>query len=161
MQLSSNEYNTLATLKLALKKHGHKEGCLLPILHFIQDELQYIPTDLVLPLSKAIHRSRAEIHGVISFYTHFRTAPPAQVLLEICRAEACQARGANTLITQIKKQLGCDFHENSADGSVSLEPVYCLGLCAQGPAAMINNEPVAHLSSERLKQLLAEQGVQL
>lgn len=160
MQLSCNENPTLAVLRLALKKHGHKEGCLLPILHFIQDELQYIPTELVLPLSTAINRSRAEIHGVISFYTHFRTTPPAPVLLEICRAEACQARGANAFIAQTKAHLGCDFHEISTDGTVSLEPVYCLGLCAQGPAAMINNKPVAHLSSERLKQLLAEQGIQ-
>lgn len=150
-----------AALELALKENQAKAGNLLPILHSIQEQLGYIPDNLLPALSKAINQSRAEIHGVISFYTHFRTAPPAQVLLEICRAEACQARGANTLITQIKKQLGCDLHENSADGSVSLEPVYCLGLCAQGPAAMINNEPVAHLSSERLKQLLAEQGVQL
>lgn len=145
-----------AALELALKKNSAKEGNLLPILHAIQDQLGYIPDSLVPPLSQAINRSRAEIHGVISFYTHFRTSAPAQVLLEICRAEACQARGANTLIAHTKKQLGCDFHETSTDGRVSLMPVYCLGLCAQGPAAMINNEPVAHLSAERLEQLLQE-----
>lgn len=147
-----------AVLELALKKNSSKEGNLLPILHTIQNQLGYIPDSLVPPLSQAINRSRAEIHGVISFYTHFRTTPPAPILLEVCRAEACQARGANALIAQTKQQLGCDFHETSADGNVSLEPVYCLGLCAQGPAAMINHQPIAHLSSERLKQLLAEQG---
>lgn len=150
----------LNTLDAALKQHSAKDGSLLPILHYIQNHLGYIPDSLVYPLSQSINQSRAEIHGVISFYTHFRTSPPAPVLLEICRAEACQARGANAFIAQTKKQLGCDFHEVSADGKISLEPVYCLGLCAQGPVAMINNKPVAHLSSERLKQLLAEQGVE-
>lgn len=153
-------HSSQAALELALKENQAKTGNLLPILHSIQKQLGYIPDSLVPALSKAINRSRAEIHGVISFYTHFRTTPPAHVLLEICRAEACQARGANALITQTKKQLGCDFHEKSTDGRVSLEPVYCLGLCAQGPAAMINNEPVAHLSVARLTQLLQEKGVQ-
>ena len=143
-----------AVLELALKEHGAKEGNLLPLLHTIQQHLGYIPDQLVAPLGEAIQRSRAEIHGVISFYSHFRTTPPPPVVLEICRAEACQARGANSLIAEAKAQLGCDFHGTSSDGQVALEPVYCLGLCSQGPAAMINNEPVAHLNTERLMQRL-------
>ncbi|MEZ2720429.1 NAD(P)H-dependent oxidoreductase subunit E [Paenalcaligenes hominis] len=151
----------LATvLQNALDQHAHKEGNLLPLLHSIQDQLRYIPAAIVPLLSTAINRSRAEIHGVISFYTHFRTQPPAPVLLELCRAESCQARGANHLITQVKEQLGCDFHQTSSNGHVSLEPVYCLGLCSQGPAAMINGTPVAHLNLQTLNQELQEKGVQ-
>lgn len=149
-----------AVLNDALEKHSHKEGCLLPILHHIQDHLSYIPEDLLAPLSRAINRSRAEIHGVISFYTHFRTTPPAELLLELCRAEACQSRGANALIAHAKETLGCDFHQNSLNGRVTLAPTFCLGLCSQGPAAMLNGEPVAHITPERLDQLLKEQGVQ-
>lgn len=144
----------LAILELAIAKHGHKEGCLLPILHGTQDTLGYIPEALLSPLSQAINRSRAEIHGVISFYAHFRTAPPAAMLLELCRAEACQARGANALIAHAKQQLGCDFHQNSRDGRISLAPTFCLGLCAQGPAAMVNGVPVAHLNTDRLAQII-------
>ncbi len=149
-----------AALRHALELHAHKEGNLLPILHSIQDQLRYIPASLIPALSEAINRSRAEIHGVISFYTHFRTQPPAPVLLELCRAESCQARGANELIAQVKQTLGCDFNQKSAKGDVSLEPVYCLGLCSQGPAAMINGEPVAHLTPALLEQHLKDQGVQ-
>lgn len=149
-----------AALQQALDLHREKEGNLLPILHAIQDQLSYIPDHLISDLSQAINRSRAEIHGVISFYTHFRTTPPAELLLELCRAEACQARGANDLIAHAKQKLGCDFHQTSHDGKVSLEPTYCLGLCAQGPAAMLNGEPVAHISPARLDQLLKEQGAQ-
>lgn len=141
-----------AVLDAALQQHAHKEGNLLPILHSIQEQLRYIPASLIPALSQAINRSRAEIHGVISFYTHFRTRPPAPILVELCRAESCQARGANALIHQVKQQLGCDFHETSSKGHVSLEPVYCVGLCAQGPAALINGQPVAHLNAERLQQ---------
>lgn len=148
-------------LQNALQQHAHKEGNLLPILHSIQDQLRYIPASLIPALSQAINRSRAEIHGVISFYTHFRTQPPAPVLLELCRAESCQARGANEFIRQVKQRLGCDFHEQGAQGQVSLEPVYCLGLCSQGPSAMLNGEPLAHLDSDTLAQHLQDQGVQL
>lgn len=149
-----------AALRQALELHAHKEGNLLPILHSIQDQLRYIPASLIPALSAAINRSRAEIHGVISFYTHFRTQPPAPILLELCRAESCQARGANALIDQVKQTLGCDFHQTSATGEVSLEPVYCLGLCSQGPAAMINGEPVAHLTPALLDQHLKDKGLQ-
>lgn len=147
-------------LELAIEKHGRKEGCLLPILHEIQDTLGYIPEELLKPLSHTINRSRAEIHGVISFYAHFRTSPPAALLLELCRAEACQARGANALIAHAKQQLGCDFHQNSRDGRVSLAPTFCLGLCAQGPAAMVNGTPLAHLTAARLDQIICSPEVQ-
>lgn len=147
-------------LDTALQQHAHKEGNLLPILHSIQDQLRYIPIFLIPALSQAINRSRAEIHGVISFYTHFRTQPPTPVVIELCRAESCQARGASALIDQVKQHLGCGFHETSADGQVSLEPVYCLGLCSQGPAALINGQPVAYLTTERLQQHIQAIGEQ-
>lgn len=158
---TSNSGQAEIALKNALQQHAHKEGNLLPILHSLQDQLRYIPASLVPALSQALNRSRAEIHGVISFYSHFRTQPPAPVLLELCRAESCQARGANQFIAQVKQRLGCDFHEKGAQGQVSLEPVYCLGLCSQGPSAMLNGHPLAHLDADTLEQLLQEQGVQL
>lgn len=150
----------LSTLQLALQQHGHKEGALLPILHAIQDELGYIPELIIAPLSQAIQRSRAEIHGVVSFYSHFKTTPPAAMVVEICRAEACQARGAESLIAHAKQKLGCDFHQTSQDGKVNLAPTYCLGLCSQGPVAMLNGEPIAHLTPARLDTLLATTEVQ-
>lgn len=149
-----------STLQAALEQHGHKEGALLPILHAIQDALGYIPETLIPELSQATQRSRAEIHGVISFYSHFKTTPPAALVLEICRAEACQARGAESLIAHAKQKLGCDFDQTSQDGTVDLAPTYCLGLCSQGPAAMLNGKPVAHLNSDRLDSILANAEVQ-
>lgn len=145
-------------LQKALDLHAHKEGNLLPILHSIQDQLGYIPADLIPELSQAIQRSRAEIHGVISFYTHFRTTPPAALQLAICSAEACQARGANALIEHAQQRLGCDMHQAAPNKNIYLEPVYCLGLCAQGPAVMLNDKPVAHVTPERLDQFLATSG---
>lgn len=156
---SAQNNSTLAhALATALAEHAHKEGSLLPILHSIQDQLGYIPSEIILPLSQAIQRSRAEIHGVISFYAHFRTQPPAALHLAICRAEACQARGANALIAHAQERLGCDFHQRSQTHDVHLEPAYCLGLCAQGPAAMLNEQPVAHVTPHHIDEWLNQVG---
>ena len=143
----------------ALERHAQTRGNLLPILHDIQHQLGCIPDAAVPLLAQALQRSRAEIHGVISFYPHFRQNTPAGVILEICRAEACQAMGANALIDHARQKLGCDFHQNSRDGKVSLEPVYCLGLCAQSPAIMINGQPHARITAGKLDRLLADQEV--
>ena len=143
----------------ALERHAGKAGNLLPVLHDIQHQLGFIPDDAVPQLAEALQRSRAEVHGVISFYPHFRQTAPAGVILEICRAESCQAMGANGLIDHARKKLGCDFHETSTCGAVSLEPVYCLGLCAQSPAIMVNGQPHARMTADKLDRLLAEKGV--
>lgn len=131
-------------------------GALLPILHAVQDGLGYVPADAVPRIATALNLSRAEVHGVVSFYHHFRSSPPGRHVLHLCRAEACQSMGAERLATQVRERLGIDFHETTADGAVTLEPIYCLGNCACAPAAMLDGEVWGRLSPERIDALLAE-----
>ncbi|NLJ51508.1 MAG: hypothetical protein GX342_05065 [Alcaligenaceae bacterium] len=140
--------NYTPLVKRVLAEHQHKEGKLLPILHSIQDELGFIPSTLIDPLSEALNLSTAEIHGVISFYTHYRTTPTAKIHIEICQAEACQSMGA----IQLKKELVAYLEQNGHD--VTVDNVYCLGLCAQSPAAMINRQPVAKLNLNKAKGMI-------
>jgi len=133
-------------------------GALLPILHSIQDKLGFIPAAAVPVIADELNLSRAEVHGVISYYHHFRTLPPGRHMVQICRAEACQAMGADALAAHAEKRLACAFHETRADGAVSLEPVYCLGLCAQSPALMIDGELHARVTCEKFDQLLSRTG---
>ncbi|TCT10871.1 formate dehydrogenase subunit gamma [Paralcaligenes ureilyticus] len=142
----------------ALARYEGQAGSLLPILHAIQDALGYIPDTAVPTLVEALQLSRAEIHGVIQFYAHFRDQPAAPVVLEVCRAESCQAMGAEHLAQHAREHLGCDFHGSSANGKVTLEPVYCLGLCAQSPAVMIDGEPYARMTPAKLDELLHAKG---
>lgn len=146
---------TLEAVQNALARHQNSRGNLLPILHAIQDALGYIPPTCVPVLSTALNRSRAEIHGVISFYAYFRQTPAAPIKLEICRAEACQAMGGEALAQHAVQALGCHFKSTSQDRRVDLEPVYCLGLCAQSPAVAINGHPHARMTADKLDQLLA------
>ncbi len=134
----------------------HVPGAMLPILHAIQDEIGYVPEDSVAIVAEGLNVSRAEVHGVLTFYHHFRRDAPARHVLQVCRAESCQAAGS--LEVQAKAMLGCDFHENSKDGMFSLEPVYCLGLCASSPAVMIDDEVHAGLTPEKLETLIREFG---
>ncbi len=142
----------------AVAQYEGQAGNLLPILHAIQDALGYIPDTAVPTLVEALQLSRAEIHGVIQFYAHFRDQPAAAIVLEVCRAESCQAMGAEHLAQHARQQLGCDFHGSSANGKVTLEPVYCLGLCAQSPAVMIDGKPHARMTPAKLDQLLHAKG---
>ena len=150
----------LQVTRQVLERHAGRPGTLLPILHDIQHAVGYIPAESVPVVAQALQLSRAEVQGVISFYPHFRQTPAGRHVLEICRAEACQAMGAERLADHASRKLGCEFHATCTDGSVSLEPVYCLGLCAQSPAIMLNGKPHARMTPERLDTLLAEQGVQ-
>lgn len=138
----------------ALTRHRNTQGALLPVLHDIQDALGHIPPSCVPVLSDALNRSRAEIHGVISFYAHFRQTPAAPVRLEICRAESCQAMGGEALARHAVQSLRCHFNGTSADHRVDLNAVYCLGLCAQSPAVAINGHPHARMTPEKLDRLL-------
>ena len=133
---------------------AHRPGALLPILHAVQDEFAYIPPEAVATIAQALNRSRAEVHGVISFYHLLRTTPPGEKTVYICRAEACQAMGSAALEATAREHLGIDFHETTADGRVSLEPVYCLGNCACSPAVMVNDTLHSRVSPERLQELL-------
>jgi formate dehydrogenase subunit gamma len=136
-------------------------GALLPILHAIQDDLGYIPGDAVPRIALALNLSRAEVHGVVSFYHHFRSSPPGRHVVQLCRAEACQSMGAERLAAQVRERHGIEFHQTSTDGGVTLEPVYCLGNCACAPAAMVDGELRGRLTPEKIDLLLDElRGVQ-
>jgi formate dehydrogenase subunit gamma len=142
----------------ALTRLKEVPGGLLPILHAIQDELGYVPPDAVPTIAKALNLSRAEVHGIVSFYHHFRTEKPGRHVLEVCRAEACQSMGSDKLAAQIRERLGVDFHETTPDGNVTLLPVYCLGNCACAPSVMLDGEPHGRMTAERLEALIASVG---
>ncbi|HEY9279346.1 MAG TPA: formate dehydrogenase subunit gamma [Eoetvoesiella sp.] len=143
----------------ALQHYKGQAGNLLPILHAIQHALGYIPASAVPALATDLQLSRAEIHGVISFYAHFREKPAGRVVLEVCRAESCQAMGGELLAEHARQTLGCEFHSTASNGQVTLEPVYCLGLCAQSPAIMIDGQPYARMTPAKLDQLLSAKGI--
>lgn len=125
-----------------LEAHHGLEGPLLPILHAVQAAFGHVPQAAVPQIAKALNLSKAEVHGVISFYHDFRETPAGRHVLKLCRAEACQAMGADRVAGAIKAALGIDWHETTPDGRVTLEPVFCLGLCACGPAAMVDGRLV-------------------
>lgn len=131
-----------------------KPGALLPILHAIQDALGHVPPASVPLIAEALNLSRADVHGVISFYHHFRSAPPGRHVLKLCRAEACQAMGARELEAHLHKRIGVDFHETTASGAFTLEPVYCLGNCACAPSVMLDGVTHGRLTRERLDALI-------
>jgi formate dehydrogenase subunit gamma len=139
--------------RLALQ-HVDRPGALLPILHAIQDAFGYIPTEAVPIIANVLGLSRAEVHGVISFYHFFRTEAPGKHTLFVCRAEACQSVGSKELERHAREKLKVDFHETTADGKFSLEPVYCLGNCACSPAVMIDETVYGRVTPDRLDQLL-------
>jgi formate dehydrogenase subunit gamma len=129
-------------------------GALLPILHEIQDTQGYIPDTAVPVIASALNLSRAEVHGVITFYHHFRQQPAGRHVVQVCRAEACQSVGAEALAEHAQRALGCGFHETSADGQVTLEPVYCLGQCACGPAVMVGEQLHGYVDAKRFDALV-------
>ncbi len=129
-------------------------GGLIPILHAIQEELTYIPAEAVPLIADGLNLSRAEVHGVITFYHDFRTQPPGRHVVHICRAESCQALGADLLLADAQARLGVDVHGTTPDGSVTLEPIYCLGNCALSPAIMVDRRVHGRVSRERLGTVL-------
>jgi len=131
-------------------------GGLLPLLHAIQGDLGYIPADAVASIASGMGLSRAEVHGVISFYHDFRTEPGGRHVVQICRAEACQAMGSRVLEQHAQKILGVDLGATTADGGISLQAVYCLGNCACSPSVRIDDAIHARVDPERLDALLAE-----
>ena len=126
------------------------EGRLLPVLHALQATFGHVPRDVVPMLADRFNLSRAEIHGTISFYHDFRATPPGRHVLKLCRAEACQAVGADRLHHAVQQALGIGWHGTTDDGRVTLEPVFCLGLCACGPAALLDGEPLVRLDAASL-----------
>lgn len=136
--------------------HPARQDALLPLLHALQDALGWVPPEATPLIARHLNLSRAEVHGVISFYHHFRTAPPGRQVLEICRAEACQARGSETVVAHAKATLGIDDHQTTADGAITLEPVYCLGNCACGPNLRLGDTLHSRMDCAGLEALLQQ-----
>ncbi|HTH94573.1 MAG TPA: formate dehydrogenase subunit gamma [Rhodocyclaceae bacterium] len=151
--LSDQQQKALDDILARLKD---EPGPLFPILHAIQDTLGYVPEVTVPQIARAINRSRAEIHGVITFYHHFRQHPVGKHMVQVCRAEACQSMGCTDLEAHAKKSLGIDWHGTTADGQISLEAVYCLGNCALSPSIRVNDDIVGRVSKERFDEVIAE-----
>ena len=126
---------------------GGSASALLPILHHIQDALGFVPPALVPEIAVALSLSRAEVHGVITYYHHFRSAPAGRHVVQICQAEACRANGAEGLMAHASVRLACAPGQTRADGAITLEPVYCLGLCATGPSALVDDRLRARVSA--------------
>jgi formate dehydrogenase subunit gamma len=131
-------------------------GALLPILHALQEEFGYIDREAEPLIADILNLSRAEVHGVVTFYHDFRQTPGGRHVLKLCRAESCQARGSDALAAQAEARLGVAFGNTTADGRVTLEPVYCLGLCSVSPSAMLDGKVFARLDAQKLDTLLTQ-----
>ncbi|MBL4627387.1 MAG: formate dehydrogenase subunit gamma [Roseicyclus sp.] len=139
-----------------IRDNLHLEGPLLPILHGMQAAFGCVPDAARAPIAQALNITEAELHGVISFYHDFRREPAGKHVLKICRAEACQAVGANALSEEVLSRLGVNWHGTSSDGQVTVEPVFCLGLCACGPAAMVNGQVRGRVTADALVAEVAQ-----
>jgi formate dehydrogenase subunit gamma len=137
-----------------LTRHQDREGALLPILHDVQAEFGFIPEPAVPEIARALNLGKAEVHGVVTFYHDFRQKPAGAHVVKLCRAEACQAMGADRVAAHARARLGVDFHETTRDGRVTLEPVFCLGLCACGPAALVDGKLSGRLDEARLDAIV-------
>ena len=138
-----------------LSLHQGREGALLPILHDVQAAFGHVPQAALPQIAKGLNLSRAEVHGVVSFYHDFREERAGAHVVKLCRAEACQAVGADRVAAHAQVALGVDWHGTTADGLVTLEPVFCLGLCACGPAALVDGRVVGRVDEARFDQIMA------
>ncbi len=139
-----------------IEAHRHAPGATLPVLHALQQAFGHIPRDAVVMVAEALNLSRADVWGVVTFYHDFRTEPAGRHVLKLCRAEACQAMGAEAMAARAMARLGVDWGGTTADGRVTLEPTFCLGLCAVSPAAMLDGEVRGRLDERALDRLMAE-----
>jgi len=139
-----------------IAEHRSLEGPLLPILHAIQQEFGFVPRASLPIIADALNISNAEAHGVATFYHDYRSAPAGRHVLKLCQAEACQSMGSDKVAAMVKQALGIGFHETAKDGSVTLEPVYCLGLCACSPSALLDGEPIGRIDAETIEEIVAE-----
>jgi formate dehydrogenase subunit gamma len=144
----------IATVERLIAAHKGR-GALSPLLHAVQDEFGYIDEAVIPLIASGLNLTRAEVHGVVSFYHDFRPAPAGRHVVKLCRAESCQARGASALEAAAVERLGVEMGSTRADGQVTLEPVYCLGLCAIGPNALVDGAPVARLDAAGLDAIAA------
>jgi formate dehydrogenase subunit gamma len=152
--MSSSAVALKEIVESAIESHRGKIGALLPVLHSIQDKLGHIPPESIPMIGRAMNLSRAEVHGVMSFYHDFRSEPAGEHILHLCRAEACQAMGSRELEDHVKERLGIDYGETTSDGLFTLEPVYCLGNCACSPSLRVNDDLHARVTSEKFDELI-------
>jgi len=151
--LTSEHARHEAIVDAALGRFTGEPGPLLLVLHAVQDALGYIPPGVIPRIASGLNLSRAEVHGVVTFYHYFRSHPPGRTTVEICRAEACQAVGSDALAAHAQKTLGVDFHATTADGALSLEAVYCLGNCACGPSIRVGGRLHGRVTPQRFDEL--------
>lgn len=147
----------MATVRAVLAEHQGRPGALLPILHDVQHRLGHVPPSALPVIAEALNLSRAEVHGVVSYYHHFRSEPAGRCVVQVCRAEACQSMGSDALAAHAEQRLGCAMHATSPDGRFTLEPVYCLGLCALSPAVKVGDRVHARVSPETFDALIARE----
>ena len=150
----ADQASWLAAVDDSLARLSTLPGALMPVLHDIQEHVGYIPPEAVPRIAEVLNLSRAEVHGVISFYHDFRSEPAGRHVVHVCRAESCQSLGAEALLAGACERLGVEVHGTTPDGSVTLEPVYCLGNCALSPAVMIDRQVYGRVSPERLGNML-------
>jgi formate dehydrogenase subunit gamma len=155
-RVTTNESWSAERTAQIIAEHQGLEGPLLPILHALQETFGYIDGAAEPMIAEALNISRAEVHGVFTFYHDFRSEPAGRHVLKLCRAEACQAAGGDALAARAQTRLGVSFGNTTADGRVTLEPVYCLGLCSVSPSAMIDGRIVGRLDEKKLDALVAE-----
>jgi formate dehydrogenase subunit gamma len=146
----------LAAVNAAIAAHRAEDGALLPVLHGVQDALGWVPPAAVPLIAHGLNLSRAEVHGVLTFYHHFRRQPPARHVIQLCRAEACQAVGAHALAAHAVQRLGIGFGQHSSDGMFALDPVYCLGNCACGPSLTLDGTLHSEVTPERFDALVRD-----
>lgn len=149
------EWNTLRAAEI-IAQHKSRLGALLPVLHDLQHAFGFISDEAVALVAAELNLSRADVHGVVSFYHDFRRAPAGRHVIKLCRAEACQARGGDAVAAHAQQRLGVALGETTPDGRFTAQAVYCLGLCASGPAAMIGDRLVARLTPAKVDALLLE-----
>jgi formate dehydrogenase subunit gamma len=145
-----------AAVRRIVAQHRERPGPLLEVLHAVQAAFGYVPAGAVGVVAEELNLSRAEVHGVVTFYHYFRRSPPGAHTVSLCQAESCQSMGAEALAAHVRQRLGIDFHETTADGRFSLEPIYCLGNCACSPAAMIDGRLHGRVTPETFDALVAQ-----
>jgi formate dehydrogenase subunit gamma len=139
-----------------IAEHAGLEGPMMPILHALQEEFGHINTAAVPLVADALNLSRAEVHGIVTFYHDFRDEPCGRHVLKLCRGEACQSMGSEALATSVLGKLGVAWHGTTSDGGVTVEPVYCLGLCASSPSALLDGEPLGRLNAGKIIEAIEE-----
>lgn len=156
MQDLDTKHDVNVEVGALIEAHKHMSGALMPLLHAIQDNIGYVPESSYSQIARALSLSVAEVHGVVTFYHHFRTHKPGRHVMQICRAESCQSMGSTALEAHAKKCLNADYHQTTSDDAITLEPVYCLGNCALSPAVMVDDEIYGRVSAADLEALIAE-----